>query len=68
MQCASEQIQRKVYAEAADRFGIVVCGTQATRNPLNYSNITLLNLENECLSVADFKLLDYVEKKVKVPV
>jgi hypothetical protein len=43
-----------------------VCGTQATRNPMDYPNITLLNLDNDVMTVANFELLEYVEKKVKV--
>jgi hypothetical protein len=61
--CASEQIQRKVFSESADRFGIVLCGSDATDNKQNYSNIVV---HNEDLVTASFELLEFVEKEVKV--
>jgi hypothetical protein len=64
--CASEQVQRKVYSESLDKFGIVLCGTNGTKNPHNYNNITLPDLGSDGLSLADFKLLEFVDKNVKV--
>ena len=64
--CASEQVQRKVFSESLDKFGIVLCGTNDTNNPHGYNNITLPDLGSDGLSLADFQLLEYVEKNVKV--
>lgn len=63
--CASEQVQRKVYSESLDKFGIVLCGTSGTKNPHKYNNITLPDLGSDGLSLADFKLLEFVDKNVK---
>jgi hypothetical protein len=66
IRCASEQIQRKLFSESNDRFGIVLCGTARSKNPLNYEHITLPDLREEGLIGANFSLLEFVEKEVKV--
>ena len=37
----SELVQRKLYGEEPDLFGVVVLGSKGTDNPLNYPNITI---------------------------
>ena len=37
----SELVQRKLYSEEPDLFGIVVLGSKGTDNPLRYPNITI---------------------------
>ena len=38
---ASQFVQRKVYSEVNDCFGIVLIGTKGTDNPLNRGNVTI---------------------------
>jgi len=56
----------QVFSESLDRFGIVVCGTSGSNNPLNYDHITVADLGEDGLNGASFKLLEFVEKRVKV--
>ena len=57
---------RKVFAEALDRFGFVLCGTAGTENRLDYDHITLPDLGVDGLCSSNFRLLEFVEKEVKV--
>ena len=66
LQCASELVQRKVFSESLDRFGIVLAGTSGSNNPLGYDHITVPDLGEEGLNGATFKLLEFVEKRIKV--
>ena len=38
---ASQFVQRKVYSEVNDCFGIVLIGSKGTDNPLNRGNVTI---------------------------
>ena len=59
---ASELIQRKLYNEALDRFGLVLVGTDKAKNSLNYDHVTVLDRD---LKPADWELLEYVENQIK---
>ena len=59
---ASELIQRKLYNEALDRFGLVLVGTDKGKNSLNYDHVTVLDRD---LKPADWELLEYVENQIK---
>ena len=37
----SELVQRKLYGEEPDLFGVVILGSKGTDNPLGYPNITI---------------------------
>jgi hypothetical protein len=50
----------------APRFGIVLCGTSGSSNPLGYDHITLPDLGDDGLSAAGFKLLEFIEKEARV--
>ena len=54
---------RKVFAEALDRFGFVLCGTAGTENRLDYDHITLPDLGVDGLCSSNFRLLEFVEKE-----
>ena len=58
-------VQRKVYAESDDRYGLVLVGTRLSDNQLNYPRISLVKTAGGCMARADFSLLEYIEKTAK---
>jgi hypothetical protein len=62
VKCASEILQRKLFSESSARFGLVQCGTKTTNNSLDYANVTLME---RGLAVADWTLLEFVQKHVQ---
>jgi hypothetical protein len=62
VKCASEILQRKLFSESRARFGLVQCGTKTTNNSLDYANVTLME---RGLAVADWTLLEFVQKHVQ---
>ncbi len=63
LRCASELLQRKLFSESPDRFGLVLVGTEKAENPLGYEGVTLL--DERGLSVADWQLLDFVQNHIQ---
>ncbi len=63
VRCASELLQRKLFSEAPDRFGLVMVGTDKDDNPLGYPGVTLV--ADRGLAVADWQLLDFVQNHVQ---
>ena len=51
--CASELVQRKLFSESPDRFGLVQFGVERTANPLDYSHVALME---RGLAVADWQV------------
>ena len=41
LECASLFVERKLFAETKDEIGIVLFGTEATQNPLDYAHVTV---------------------------
>ncbi len=64
LRCASELLQRKLFSESTDRFGLVLVGTDRSDNPLGYDNVTLVGADRG-LTVADWHLLDFVDNHVQ---
>jgi ATP-dependent DNA helicase 2 subunit 2 len=42
LECASLFVERKLFAETKDEIGIVLFGTEETRNGLDYEHVTVL--------------------------
>ena len=63
--CASEMVQRKLYAEAQDRYALVLVGTRQSKNDLSYPHISVINSSEGILSKANFGTLKYIEKGLK---
>ena len=51
--CASELVQRKLFSESPDRFGLVQFGTERAANPLEYPHVALME---RGLAVADWQV------------
>ena len=51
--CASELVQRKLFSESPDRFGLVQFGTERAVNPLDYPHVALME---RGLAVADWQV------------
>jgi len=62
---ASQFVQRKVYSEVNDCFGIVLIGTKGTDNPLNRGNVTIANYNNGVFSSANYDVLKYLDHHIK---
>ncbi|TRY72363.1 hypothetical protein TCAL_01009 [Tigriopus californicus] len=62
IRCASELLQRRLFSESTDRFGLVLIGDERTNNVLNYGHVNVLD---GGLRVANWDLLDYVENHVQ---
>ena len=62
LNCAAELVQRKLFAESPDRFGLVMVGTDKTDNPLNYEYVTVLK---DGLFTADWELVNYLDQHVQ---
>ena len=65
IKCASEMVQRKVYAEAEDRYALVLVGTRQSKNDLGYPHISVINSTEGILCKANFVTLKYIEKGLK---
>jgi hypothetical protein len=57
VQCASLFVERKLFAEAKDEIGIVLFGTEETRNPLDYEHVTVVE---RGLARADWETVAYL--------
>merc|ERR1719367_2512225 len=53
LRCASELVQRKLFSESLDRFGLVQFGAERTANPLDYAHVALMD---RGLAVADWQV------------
>ena len=42
LECASLFVERKLFAETKDEIGVVLFGTEGTRNALDYEHVTVL--------------------------
>ncbi len=62
IRAACQLLQRKLFSESPDRFGLVLVGTQKSDNPLKYDRVTLVD---RGLYVADWNLLELVQSHVK---
>nr|AIL94178.1 Ku80 [Tigriopus japonicus] len=62
IRCASELLQRRLFSESTDRFGLVLIGDGRTHNALNYAHV---NVMDGGLRVANWDLLDYVENHIQ---
>lgn len=62
IRCASELLQRRLFSESTDRFGLVLIGDGRTHNTLNYAHV---NVMDGGLRVANWDLLDYVENHIQ---
>ena len=51
--CASELVQRKLFSESPDRFGLVQFGVEGAANPLEYPRVALME---RGLAVADWQV------------
>ncbi|XP_054268759.1 X-ray repair cross-complementing protein 5-like isoform X2 [Macrosteles quadrilineatus] len=52
--CASRIIQRKIFANSQDEFGLVLIGSEETKNELNYPNVYV---QNSYFSCANWNLM-----------
>jgi hypothetical protein len=50
-------VERKLFAEAKDEIGIVLFGTEETRNPLDYEHVTVVE---RGLARADWETVAYL--------
>ena len=55
--CASELVQRKLFSESPDRFGLVQFGAERASNPLDYPHVALME---RGLAVADWQVGKFV--------
>ncbi len=57
LECASLFVERKLFAESKDEIGVVLFGTEVTRNQLDYEHVTVLE---RGLAQADWETVTYL--------
>ena len=63
LRCAEELLQRKLFSESTDRFGLVLVGTEKADNELGYPGVRLVGERG--ITVADWNLLDFVTNHIQ---
>ena len=62
--CASEIVQRKLFAEAEDKYALILVGTRRNSNNLNYPHISVVETTEGVMAKSSFVLLEYIEKNL----
>merc|ERR1712020_151640 len=63
---ASQMVQRKVYSESEDRYALVLVGTRQSKNDLGYPHISVINSSEGILCKANYEIVEYIEKSLKL--
>ena len=62
--CTSEIVQRKLFAEAEDKYALILVGTRRSSNNLNYPHISVVETTEGVMAKSSFVLLEYIEKYI----
>ena len=58
-------VQRKVYSDAEDRYGLVLVGTRLSKNDLGYPHVSVAETSAGILTKATFGTLEYIDNSIK---
>ena len=58
-------VQRKVYSDAEDRYGLVLVGTRLSQNDLGYPHVSVAETSGGILTKATFGTLEYIDHSIK---